>query len=166
MRILAGLICLGLCPAAIAAPPNLLNKSVRVSSTVSIPAKGPDGTITPHVKDNTIVLYISSAGRVFNRIGEAAGRHSRTHESAPGQNTYRFEGNKLVGVRTYAGGAGQIIITFDSAGQSCNATFMSGHEAGRALRFRGMNGVVYEATGPASFSNVSCSIASGNAFAQ
>lgn len=169
IRIGIGLICVALYPVAVAyaAPAELLNKSVRVSFTTTIPAKGPDGTIAPRVRNNAFVIYIiSSAGRAFSRISRTDGNQSQTKEAAPGQNSYRFGGNKLVGVQTYASGAAQITVTFNSGGQSCNATFISGRDSGRVFRFKGVNGATYEATGPASWSNVSCSITGGNAFAQ
>lgn len=137
MRLILGLIGAVLLPAvaANAAPAELLNKSIHISFTTTIPARAPDG------------------------------RLSKTTDRAPGENSYRFDGNRLVGVQTYASGAAQMVVTFGTGGQSCNVSFISGREQGKAFRFKGVSGVTYEAPGPASWSNVSCSISPGNAFA-
>lgn len=164
-----GLICLAVClpVTASAAPAALLNKTVRVSFTTSIPGKAADGTTAVRTRNNSFTVYISSAGRIFGRRSRADGPLAQTKEAGPGDpgSNFRFDGNRLVGVQTYMSGAAQMVVTFDAVGQSCNASFISGREGGRAFRWKGLSGVAYEATGPASWSNVSCSVSSGNAFA-
>jgi len=151
-----------------ATPSELLNKTITVSYTVSIPARGQDGSVVPGVRNATRTIYISSAGRAFGRVSrQDGGRYSETKEAAPGErgNTLRFEGEKLVGVMSFVSGAAQMAITFGQGGQSCDASIVLGRDNGKTLKWKGVNGVTYEATGPATVSNVRCSIRSGNTFA-
>jgi hypothetical protein len=151
-----------------AAPSEVLNKTITVSYTVSIPARGADGSVVPGVRNATRTIYISSAGRAFGRVSRQDGnRYSETKEAAPGErgNTLRFEGSKLVGVMPFVSGAAQMAITFGQGGQSCDASITVGRDSGNTLKWKGVNGVTYEATGPAAVSKVRCSIRSGNAFA-
>ena len=150
-----------------AAPAELLNKTISVSYTVTIPARGQDGRISPGIRNATRTIYISSAGRAFARVGRTdVGRFSETKEAAPGErgNTLRWEGAKLIGVMPFISGAAQLTITFGSSGQSCDAVIAVGRENGKTLKWKGVNGATYEAIGPATVSNVSCAVRSGNAF--
>ena len=167
MRIAMAAMLMAFPSLATAAPSEVLNKSVTISYTVSIPGKGQDGSATSGVRNATRTVYISSAGRAFGRVVRQDGRHSGTKELAPGDtgNTYRFEGNKLIGVVKFASGAGQMIVTFGQGGQSCSASIILGRDGGRPLRWKGVNGAAYEQTGPAVVSNPSCSVTAGNAFA-
>jgi hypothetical protein len=116
----------------------------------------------------TRTIYISSAGRAFGRLVRVdGGRASETKEAAPGEpgNHLRWEGAKLIGVMPFVSGAAQMTLSFSAGGQGCNASFVVGRENGGALKWKGVNGIVYEQTGPATFSNTSCTIRSGNAFA-
>jgi hypothetical protein len=163
---MAGIVCLAsFC--AEAAPAELLNKTITVSYTVTIPGRSLDGSTTSGSRAATRTIYVSSAGRVFGRVTRADGRAAETKEAAPGDrgHTLRFEGGKLVGVMPFASGAAQMTISFGSGGQTCEASIVLGREGGRALSWKGVNGKTYEATGAASVSNVSCSIRAGNAFA-
>lgn len=151
-----------------AAPSELLNKSITVSYTVTIPARGQDGSVVPGVRNATRTIYISSAGRAFGRVSRQDGnRYSETKEAAPGErgNTLRFEGEKLVGVMPFVSGAAQMTITFGQGGQSCDANITVGRDSGKTLKWKGVNGMTYEATGTPSISNVRCAIRAGNAFA-
>jgi len=150
-----------------AAPAELLNKTITVSYTTTIPGKSADGQAISGVRNVVRTIYISSAGRVFGRVFRRDRDASATKEAAPGEsgNTFRFEGNKLIGVMQFVSGAVQMLITWDATGQSCNATFLVGRDSGRALQWKGVNGRTYTATAPPAFSGVNCSIAAGNAFA-
>ena len=152
---------------AVAAPSEILNKTITVSYTTTIPGKSPEGQAISGVRNSVRTVYISSAGRVFARVHRRDRDASHTKEAGPGDeaNTFRFEGNKLVGVQRHVSGAAQMIITWDSGGQSCNATIQSGRDSDRPIQWKGVNGKTYTATGPVQTSNISCSIASGNAFA-
>ena len=164
---LIGLTCLPL--SALAAPAELLNKTVTVSYTITIPAKGPNGVVRTGSRNATRTIYISSAGRVFGRVSRRDARgDSETKEAGPGErgNTFRFEGSRLVGVMSFVSGAAQMSVTFGSGGQSCDAAITLGRDSGKALQWKGVNGATYEAAGQPSVSNVSCSIRAGNAFAE
>jgi hypothetical protein len=152
--------------AAQAAPAELLNKSITVSYAVTIPGVKADGSQVVGSRAATRTIYISSAGRAFARVNRRDGKDTQTKEAGPGDsaNTVRFAGNKLVGVMKFPSGAAQMTVSFDPGGQSCSATIVMGREGGHALRWKGVDGAMREATGQATVSNVSCSISSGNAF--
>jgi hypothetical protein len=149
-----------------AAPAALLNKSITVSYAVTIPGKKADGTQVTGTRQATRTIYVSSAGRIFGRVARRDGNAAETREAGPGDsgNNYRFVGDKIVGVMQFQSGASQMTISFDPSGQSCSASIVAGRDSGRAIRWKMVDGSVREATGPVTVSNVSCSIASGNAF--
>ena len=147
-----------------AAPAALLNKSITVSYATTIPGKTADGTQVTGTRQSTRTIYISSAGRIFARVARRDGRASETKDRAPGDNSYRFVGDKLVGVMQFQSGASQMTISFDPSGQSCSASIVAGRDSGQAIRWKMVDGSVREATGAPTFSNISCSIVSGNAF--
>lgn len=156
---------LALVPAtAFAVPANLMNKTITVSMTTTAPwvANGRTGTGS---RRTFMTIYISSAGRIFSRKVRYDRNASQTMEGEPGVNTWRFVGDKLVGTSLYVSGAGQTTIDFDSSGQTCTASVKFGRDAGRPMTWKGVNGVTFTATGPWVVSNVTCSVASGNAFA-
>jgi hypothetical protein len=162
----AALLALG--PAtALAAPSELLNKTITVSYTTTIPGAAPGGQAISGVRNSVRTVYISSQGRIFARVLRRDRDASATKEAGPGEqgNTFRFEGNKLIGVQSFVSGAAQMVITWDASGQICNATIQSGRDSGRPIQWKGVNGKTFTQTGPVQFSGVSCSIASGNAFA-
>jgi hypothetical protein len=152
--------------AAQAAPAELLNKSVTVSYSATIPGIKADGSQVTGTRTATRTIYISSAGRVFARVNRRDGKDTETKEAGPNDsgNTVRFAGNKLVGVMKFPSGAAQMTVSFDASGQSCSAVIFAGREGGQALRWKGVDGAMRQATGQATFSNISCSISAGNAF--
>jgi hypothetical protein len=119
--------------AAVAAPAELLNKTITVSYTTTIPGKSPDGQTITGVRNAVRTIYISSAGRIFARVFRRDRDASATREAGPGDsgNTLRFEGNKLVGVMQFVSGAVQMVITWDSTGGSCSATMLAGRDLHR-----------------------------------
>jgi hypothetical protein len=149
-----------------AAPAALMNKSITVSYATTIPGKKADGSPVSGSRVSVRTIYISSAGRVFARVVRRDGNQSQTKDAAPSDagNTYRFAGDKLVGVMQFPSGAAQMTISFDAGGQSCSAAIVAGRENGHALKWKGVDGMMREATGAATFSNISCSISPGNAF--
>jgi hypothetical protein len=149
---------------ALAAPAELFNKTITVNYSTAIPAKGSDGSTKVATRSSVRTIYISSAGRVFTRLIRRDSGMSDTKDREPESNNFRFEGGKLVGVMRFATGAAQMTISFGGGGQSCDVALISGRENGQ-FRFKGLNGVTYQATAPATFSGVSCAISAGNAFA-
>jgi hypothetical protein len=152
-------------PATSAAPANLLNKTITFSMTTSASFTSSDGKSGSGTRATTHTVYISSAGRIFAKRVRQDGRATEFTARAPGEHSWRIVGDKLVGNSSYESGAAQSIISFDPSGQSCTATVQFGRDNGRAMSWKGVNGVTYTATSPWVASNISCSVASGNSFA-
>jgi hypothetical protein len=150
---------------ALAAPPQLLDKTITISFTATGQAKSPDGQTRNFNTQLLRIIYVSSAGRLFMR-GRASWRGgSRGGDFGPGEGggSFSFQGNRLVGVVPFETGARQITVTFDPGFSSCSASVIEGH-AGGVIRRTGPDGIRYEVTGGTT-SAVSCSIRAGNAFA-
>ncbi len=168
-------------PAVAEVPAAALNKTITISFTASGTMSGPDGPSRPFNTAVTRVIYVSGQGRLFMRhtatagggdmtSGKGGARPSRQGEFAPGDSSSRggsfnLQGNKLVGVIPYSGGARQITATFDGGFSSCTASVIEGNAGSGSFKRKGPNGVVHEITN-ASTSGVSCSIQSGNTFAE
>lgn len=145
---------------ASAAPAALLNKTVHISYNLYIAST--DGAHYPP-RSNTLTLYISSAGRVFAKKVARAGRYGKERETVGGN--YRFVGTKLIGTRHFGNGAGQILISFDRAFQSCSIEIAVGSEKGKRLEWTSLSGVKRTASGREVLSGQTCTIENGNAFA-
>lgn len=163
----AGLAVVGMLIAgtAHAAPQQLLNKSVTVSFSVTIPARGSDGSTQANPRGITRTFYISSQGRVFARADRRVGGRSETTERGPGEGNMRISGNSMVGVMPLPSGASQLTVNFDPSFSSCTAQLIMGAERGKPIVYKGLDGKTYTQTGPAQVSGVSCSVRAGNAFA-
>lgn len=152
-------------------PSAAMNKTIAISFTASGTAKEPDGRTHRFSTSVTRVVYVSTAGRLFmrhtatNRAGTAGGDFDPAAQSAGKGGSFSFQGDKLVGVLPYTGGARQITVTFDPAFSSCTASVIEGNAGSGSFRRKGPGGVVREITN-ATTSGVSCSIQSGNAFAR
>ena len=162
---LAIVFLIGSSSVAAAAPPQLLNKTIYITYTASVPINNPSGGTRVGVRHVKRWLYISSLGRIFSRAARAEGRAGETTDKGPGEATFRFQGNSLVGVLTFLSGASQMTITFDPGFQSCTVALVTGREGGQAVKFRALDGSVKETAGPMTFSDLSCSIKDGNVFA-
>lgn len=167
----AALLCAGIVsisPAMAAAPSALLNKTIRTSFSVSVPAKGADGSTLNGARQVTKTIYVSSLGRIFSETARRAGKASQRTEVGPDvtSRAFRFDGSKLIGVLRLGNGASQMVITFDNNFQTCTTQVLTGGESGSRLTWTGLNGVKYSATGPATTSVQGCSISEGNAFAR
>jgi hypothetical protein len=159
--------CLVGMPALAAVPSQLLNKTVTVSFTVSVPARTADGQTVNSSRAVTKVIYISGAGRVFAETSRRAGRNSERVERGPEVTggSFRSDGNRIVGTIPVGNGASQMTITFDGGFQSCTAQLVTGGQAGQPMTWKGLDGRMRTATGPATHSSPSCSVQAGNAFA-
>ena len=83
MRFTAGALVVCSC-AAHAAPLQLLNKSIRLEMTVTIPAKTQDGASVLPQQRVSQVIYISSQGRLFQKIARrGAGAARKTAHTVP-----------------------------------------------------------------------------------
>ena len=64
IALFAAALCLGIHP-ALAAPAGLMNKTIHISYGFYIPGKSAVGTTNGGGRTESVILYISSAGRVF-----------------------------------------------------------------------------------------------------
>jgi hypothetical protein len=151
--------------AAHAAPEGMLNKSVTISFSITIPARGADGSSQANPRLITRTIYVSSQGRVFARADRRVGQKGQTTEKGPGEVGIRVSGNSLTGVLPLISGATQLTVNFDPSFSNCTAQVILGAESGKPIVYKGLNGVTYTQTGPAKVSSASCSVRSGNAFA-
>jgi hypothetical protein len=153
--------------AADAAPPQLLNKTITVSTNVSVPAIGSDGTNMTRSRQKTRMIYVSSQGRLFVRVTQKARREARDKEIGPneGGTNLHFVGDKLIGNFQFSSGASQLTISFDPSFQNCSADLVIGTEPGKPRVWKSLNGVTLTSTGKSVVTGTSCAIRDGNAFA-
>lgn len=154
-----------------AAPQQLLNKTLTVNMTVTIPGKGSDGSTANMPRSIQRLIYISSAGRVFSRATRTVGRNQKQTERGPEQTagdatgSLKFVGNRLVGLLQFKSGATMMNVDFDPSFQSCTVNVVVGRDSGKPIVWKGLNGVTYTSTGAPQVGGLSCSIQSGNALA-
>lgn len=144
------------------APQAALNKTVRASFSMSVPAKGSDGSTISGNRQVQRTIYVSSQGRIFNRHNDQEGRNTASKDRGPGVANMRFSGSKLIGVAQHESGATQLVISFSSDYRSCTIDVVAGADGGKALQFKGLNGVIYTTTGKPQISGQSCSVSDGN----
>jgi hypothetical protein len=145
------------------APSQLWGKTISASYTSSTPILEDGGKIGSRRTDR--LIYISSAGQIFERVNQRSITAPRLPRSAweTRQSLWEFVGGKLVMYSaTLSGGADLFEISFDSNFQSCTLSGILGHESGRVRKWTGMDGRVKTAAGPAYVSEESCSISAGN----
>ncbi len=159
-----------------AAPPQLYNKTVSMGWSAQSILRDPDGKERGNTANIGYVVYISSAGRLFERSSRSVGQRSKTSENEPGSTQTRagearglhFEGNSLVANRGYAGGGGsgamRAVVSFDPSYSSCSVNVTFGKEGGSTIRRKGLDGVVRELLS-LKVTSTSCSVHEGNAFA-
>jgi hypothetical protein len=159
-----------------AAPAQLYNKTVSVGWSVQSMVREPDGKERGITANISYVVYISSAGRLFERSTRSDGRRMKSGDNEPGAAQARggearglhFEGNSLVANRGYSGGGGsgamRAVVSFDASYSSCSVNVTHGKEGGSAIRRKGLDGVVREFLSM-KVANTSCSVRDGNAFA-
>jgi len=148
---------------AAAAPTQLLGKTITASYTVSSQAKKPNGRTVTASKNTARTIFVSSAGRVFERISQQNNIGvSRQKENEPGATRLHFVGNKLVGDYAAISGALHVEINFDSSFQSCTLVVIPGREAGKSFKWKTLQGTDFEAIGSVAVSGQSCSVAAGN----
>ena len=152
--------------AALAAPPDLLNKTVRVNWAESLVEKRDDGqTITPVLRHERII-YISGAGRIFSKtVAQSRGVGATRERSPEGGSgaSWSFQGRTMSGVVEFEAVARRIVVSFDGAGTSCTATVSVG-KRGAHPHWKGVDGANYELLQD-DVGSVSCAVSAGNAFA-
>jgi hypothetical protein len=147
-------------------PPQAMNKTITLSYSATGEAKDSDGRTHGFSTQISVMIYVSRAGRLFFRKRIVNGRYSRGKDIAPGEGrgSASFQGNRLIGVMPFETGARQMTVTFDPDFSSCTLSVIEGHSAGGVIRRIGPDGMMHEVTS-ASTSSPSCSIQSGNGFA-
>jgi hypothetical protein len=152
-------------------PHQLYNKTVQINWSVSVAETGPDG----QKKNPTIAInhtiYVSAAGRLFERASRSSRKGMRQSENAPDQTrnaggearAMHFEGSRLVGNNAFAAGALRFVATFDPGFSSCTVAVTYGREAG-SIKRKGIDGVMYTIDSLVA-SGETCSIREGNPFA-
>jgi hypothetical protein len=148
---------------AAAAPPQLLNKTIISAYTVTVPAFEDDGRQIVARRTAERRIYISSAGRVFEKRVQSGRKARRESELDPTNTKLQFVGSKLRAFIPRVSGVTLIEYTFDPSFRTCDVTVISGQTDGRARKWRSLGGRLRTAAGPSTLSNVSCSIAEGNA---
>lgn len=159
---------------AFAAPQQLLNKAIQFNWSTEVVQRGPDGQIVRPRIDTNKTIYVSSAGRLFERSSRENQklRLKKSGDYAPGAPTdksdeargIRFVGNNLVGSRAWSRGAAQVTVSFDPSFSSCTLSIVFGREGGKLHR-RGLDGKMYEIQST-SVTSQSCSVRAGNPFAE
>ena len=154
-------------PALAAVPPQVMNKTIIISYTVSGENKNSIGQERGFSAQVSRTIYVSSSGRLFVRWRTSAGKFSRGEDVAPGKGhaKFSFQGNRLVGIVPFVQGARQVTVTFDASFSTCTASIIEGHTAGGMIRWIGSDGEIYEVIS-ATTSPPSCTVQSGNAFAR
>ena len=150
---------------ALAAPQQLLGKSVVISWTDSMQNRKFDGTSYGSTHSQQRIVYISSAGRLFVRLTNRSGGNLRNREVAPGAGgtSFRFEGNRMVGHAVFSGFARRVAVNFDSSFSNCTTTVQYGSSGGpRTWKTLRGETVELQSVSP---SAPSCSIREGNAAA-
>jgi hypothetical protein len=162
--------------AARAAPPQLYNKTVSIGWSVQSTQRDPGGQEKAVSSNIQYTVYVSSAGRLFERSSRAVGKRVGSSDSEPGAGQtkmgeargLRFEGNNLVANRSYAGGGGsgamRAVVSFDSSYSSCSVSVTHGKENGGVIKRKGLDGVVREMR-TMTVTGTNCSVRAGNAFA-
>jgi hypothetical protein len=155
------------------APAQLYNKTIQAGWTASAVRTGPDGQKSNSTTAVYHTVYVSSAGRLFERASRAGtgkkGGRKQT-DNAPGATSnrggeatgLRFQGRTLVGSTAFAQGARRWVVSFDPSFSSCTVTVTFGREGG-GLKRRGIDGVMYTIESMTA-SGESCSIREGNPF--
>jgi hypothetical protein len=151
--------------AAHAAPSDAFNKTVTMSWSTSGMATSEDGQQRSYNNINTRTVYISSAGRTFLRMSLRGGKAARSGERGPGEasnGSVSLQGNRLLGVETFDGGARQYVATFDPGFTSCTLQVTDGKSGTANVKRKGPDGRMYSVT--STTGSPSCSVQSGNAF--
>jgi hypothetical protein len=173
--VFTGAVWMGAAP-AIAAPQQLLDKTVILSWSLQSVVRDPDGKQRQTRNDIKYVVYVSSLGRLFEHSSRSVGGRTQGGDVDPNAaktkigeaRGLRFEGSRLVVYRGFGGGGGsgamRAVTTFDGSYSSCTVAVVIGKENGRAVRRQGIDGVVRE-TLSVDVSGTTCSIQSGNVFA-
>ena len=130
---------------ASAAPAQLYEKSVVISwseTREQTSSALPDSGARSVTRNGEFSVYISSAGRAFNRLtfsGASMGRRgqmrSGSSEQVGGEGSGRarsvsFSGRTMTAISPMQGGARRILVTFDTGFSGCSAEVLTGKAGG------------------------------------
>ena len=156
--------------AANAAPDQLRGKAIVVSWNEQRLERNPEtkqerNLTTPFA----LTVYVSTAGRVFNRLDAGRARSSDQASGSKDQTGFaaraiNFAGTRMTTSNTFkSGGARQISATFDSGFSSCSGSVIIGRSGSGPIRQKKLDGgfvdVLSTSVGP-----VSCAISTNNPF--
>ena len=152
------------------APSALRGKSITVGWTENRMQRREGGQeFRPRAVPQTLQIYVSSEGRAFERRNTPGASREGVGSGVVGRGagTTTFQGNTLTIAGATRSGARLVVVTFDSGFSSCSATVSVGHEAGTNV----IKGTAMRTRQPIEFTlesvtGQSCSIQSGNVFAQ
>lgn len=114
-------------------------------------------------------VYISSTGRIFNRVSMTNRRRDSRSADRVGNTENRstaFQGNQMISMHGGSGGARRIVATFASDFGSCSAEVIRGKADGKSIItaksiiYQGMTVEIQSVHTSA----VSCSVKNGNVF--
>ena len=165
------------CSSAFAeAPPQLHNKTIVMNWSEYRVQRADSGDISKTNTASSLLVYVSSSGRLFTRLSRKNSRRSNSNDVDPEGGNQRvgagaagnlrssFEGQQLLIENSMKSGARQIQATFNSAFSGCNLQVRFGKEGGADIRHRGMDGRMYNIIST-DVSAQSCSTKVGNVFA-
>ena len=149
-------------------PRQLYGKGIRIQYTVETTVAGARKT-REVVSSIDRTVYVSTAGRLFERAVSKTDSHTGTSDNGPGASSNRagdprgmtFQGNNLVAHIAYASGAGQMTIRFDPTFSSCQGQVVFGAERGQTMARRSYDGIVRQILSIKA-SSVTCSVTAGN----
>jgi hypothetical protein len=157
-----------------AVPSALFNKTIALTWNIQMSVKNAGGTVKTFAAPRERVVYISDKGRLFVRERRPDGRGAlnQVEERASGNSTnytgnpssIRFEGDELVAITGQVNGANMMRASFDQSFSNCSMRWMAGKSASGQTTWKGSDGVSYDIVS-ATAGAMSCSIKSGNAFA-
>jgi hypothetical protein len=144
------------------APQQLRGKTISASYFISAPATNELGQAVDARRHDSFTVYISGPGRIFAR-GRAAG--SSLQRSADFQfGRWQFSNSSTLQTTfVTTSGATQLRISFDSGYSTCAVSVIRGREGDKPHKWAGvLSKHTYTSAGPATFSEMSCSISEGN----
>jgi hypothetical protein len=170
-------------PSLAAAPKELYGKSVTVTWSETRDEKVIEiGRIRHRTRGGEFILYVSSAGRVFNRLSYAYAQgllFDYNGKNAQGKDTsdqiggqsgsfenrqVSFQERSLSVLTALGGGARSLTVNFDQTFAGCSATIITGKESGSGTVKTKVHGEVGIEIVSMSTSSAYCTISAGNRF--
>jgi hypothetical protein len=169
-------VAVGCSPVFADAPQQLYNKTIVMNWNEYRVQRADAGDISKTNTSSSLLVYVSSSGRLFTRLSRNNSRRSNSNDLDPEGGNQRmgagaagnlktsFEGQQLLIENSMKSGARRIQATFNSGFSGCSLTVRFGKEGGADIRHRGMDGRMYNIIST-DVSAQSCSTKVGNVFA-